>query len=109
MTASWPGSPRTGVRPSALPDGTVVIMSAAGGLGLYVPAEAAALAEEFRRHGVRPGQRLHIVSTLDAPSPDRAVPAANPGRFAFIGSVHSGPADVSRRVDEYLQRGFGRG
>jgi len=108
MTVSWPGSLSTGVRPSALPDGTVLIMSAADGWDLTVPEDAAELAEEFRRHGVRPGQRLHIVSTLDAPSPDRAVPAAKPSRFAFIGSVHSGPADVSRRVDEYLQRGFGR-
>ncbi len=109
MTASWPGSPRTGGRPSALPDGTVLIMSAVDGWDLTVPEDAADLAEEFRRHGVRPGQRLHIVSTLDAPPAGRAVPAAKPGRFGFIGSVHSGPADVSRRVDEYLQRGFGRG
>jgi len=103
MTVSWPGSPSTGVRPSASPDGTVVIMSAADGWDLTVPEDAADLAEEFRRHGVRPGQRLHIVSTLDTPSPDRAVPAAKPSRFAFIGSVQSGPADVSSRVDEYLQ------
>ncbi len=108
MTASWPGSPSMGVRPSAPSDGTVLIMSAVDGWDLTVPEDAADLAEEFRRHGVRPGQRLHIVSTLDAP-PDRAVPAAKPGRFGFIGSVQSGPADVSRRVDEYLQRGFGRG
>jgi len=79
-------------------------MSAADGWDLTVPEDAADLAEEFRRHGVRPGQRLHIVS-----SPDRAVPAAKPDRFGFIGSVQSGPADVSSRVDGYLQRGFGRG
>ncbi len=109
MTASWPGSPRTGVRPSAPPDGTVLIMSAVDGWDLTVPEDPADLAEEFRRHGVRPGQRLHIVSTLDTPSPDRAVPAAKPDRFGFIGSVQSGPADVSSHVDEYLQRGFGRG
>jgi len=84
-------------------------MSAADGWDLTVPEDAAELAEEFRRHGVRPGQRLHIDSTLDAPSPDRAVPAAQPGRFAFIGSVQGGPADVSSRVDDYLQQGFGRG
>ncbi len=109
MTVSWPGSLSTGVRPSAPPDGTVVIMSAVDGWDLTVPEDAADLAEEFRQHGVRPGQRLHIVSTLDAPSPDRAVAAAKPGRFGFIGSVQGGPADVSRRVDEYLQQGFGRG
>jgi len=85
-------------------------MTAVDGWDLTVPEDAADLAEEFRRHGVRPGQRLHIVSTLDAPpSPHLAVPAVKPGRFAFIGSVQGGPADVSRRVDEYLQRGFGRG
>jgi len=109
MTASWSGSLSKGVRPSALPDGTVLIMGAVDGWDLTVPEDAAELAEEFRRHGVRPGRQLHIVSTLDAPSPERAVPAAEPGRFAFIGSVQSGPADVSRRVDDYLQRGFGRG
>ncbi len=109
MTVSWPGSPSTGVRPSAPPDGTVVIMIAADGWDLMVPEGAAELAEEFRRHGVRPGQRLHIVRALDTPPPDRPVPAAKPDRFAFIGSVHSGPADVSRRVDEYLQQGFGQG
>jgi len=86
-----------------------LIMTAVDGWDLTVPEDAGGLAEEFRRHGVRPAQRFHIVSTLDAPSPDRAVPAAKPDRFGFIGSVQSGPADVSRRVDEYLQRGFGRG
>ncbi len=109
MTVSWPGSLSTGVRPGAPPDGTVVIMSAVDGWDLTVPEDAADLAEEFRQHGVRPGQRLHIVSMLDAPSPDRAVAAAKPGRFGFIGSVQGGPADVSTRVDEYLQQGFGRG
>jgi len=109
MTVSWPGSLSTDVRHSATTDGTVLIMSAVDGWDLTVPEDAADLAEEFRRHGVRPGQRLHIVSTLDASSPDRAVPAAKPDRFAFIGSVQGGPADVSRGVDEYLQRGFGRG
>ncbi len=86
-----------------------MIMRAVDGWDLTVPEDAAELAEEFRRHGVRPGQRLHIVKTLDARSPDLAVLAANPGRFAFIGSVQGGPADVSSRVDEYLQQGFGRG
>jgi len=85
-----------------------VIMSAVDGWDLTVPEDAAELTEEFRRHGVRPGERLHIVRALGAP-PDGAVPAAKPGRFAFIGSVQGGPADVSRRVDEYLQEGFGRG
>jgi len=85
-------------------------MSAVDGWDLTVPEDAAELAEEFRRHGVRPGQRLHIVRALDAPpSPHLAVPAANPGQFAFIGSGQGGPADVSDRVDEYLQEGFGRG
>ena len=56
-------------------------MSAADGWDLTVPEDAADLAEEFRRHGVRPGQRLRIVSTLEAPSLDRSVPAANPDRF----------------------------
>ncbi len=86
-----------------------MIMSTAEGWDLTVPEDAADLAEEFPRHGVRPGQRLHIVSTLDALSPDRAVLAARPDRFGFIRSVQGGPADVSGRVDEYLQRGFGRG
>jgi len=84
-------------------------MSAADGWDLTVPEGAAELAEEFRRHGVRLGQRLHIVRAPDAPSPNRAVPAAKPGRLGFISSVQGGPADVSRRVDDYLQQGFGQG
>jgi len=84
-------------------------MSTLDGRDLTDPEDAAELAEEFHRDGVRPRQRLHIVSTLDAPSADRAVPAAKPDPFGFIGSVQSGPAGVSSRVDEYLQRGFGRG
>ncbi len=79
-------------------------MSTADGWDLTVPEDVAELAAELRRHGVLPGQRLHIVQ-----APERAVePAAKQRTLGFIGSVPGGPADVSERTDDYLQRGFGK-
>lgn len=83
-------------------------MSTADGWDLTYPEDAAELAAEFRRHGVVAGQRLRIVQTPGKPLPGDAGLAAEQYRFGFIGSVAGGPADVSERVDEYLQRGFGR-
>lgn len=68
------------------------------------------LGAELQRHGVLPGQRLRIVR---APAEvGDALPADAPSksqsrRLGFIASVQGGPADLSERTDEYLQRGFG--
>ncbi len=72
--------------------------------------DAAELLAELRRHGVRPGERLHVVRADEEPGQSRGEDAAGSMRakLGFIGSVHGGPADLSTRTDEYLQRGFGR-
>lgn len=70
---------------------------------MTVPEDAAELLAELRRHGVQPGQRLHIIQTPGV----AASPAVQQRRLSFIGSVHGGPADVSERTEDYL-RGFGQ-
>ena len=87
-----------------------MIMSSVDGWDLTVPEDAAELLAELRRHGVRPGQRLHVVRADEEPGRSSDDDAAGPMRakLDFIGSVHGGPADLSTRTDEYLQRGFGR-
>ncbi len=86
------------------------IISSADGWDLTVPEDAAELLAELRRHGVRPGQRLHVVRADEEPKQSSGEDASRPPRakLDFIGSVHGGPADLSIRTDEYLQRGFGR-
>ncbi|WNV75210.1 hypothetical protein [Geodermatophilus sp. DSM 44513] len=85
-------------------------MSSADGWDLTVPEDAAELLAELRRHGVRPGQRLHVVQTGEAPLERPSDGTDQPERrgLDFIGSVHGGPADLSTRTEEYLQQGFGR-
>ena len=85
-------------------------MNSADGWDLTVPEDAAELLAELRRHGVRPGQRLHVVRAAEEPTPPTEVNTDQPARrkLDFIGSVHGGPADLSTRTNEYLQRGFGR-
>jgi hypothetical protein len=85
-------------------------MSSADGWDLTVPEDAAELLAELRRHGVRPGQRLRVVRADDELEQPGGADAASPTAVSldFIGSVHGGPADLSTRTDEYLQRGFGR-
>jgi hypothetical protein len=81
-------------------------MSTADGWDLTVPEDDAELLAELRRHGVRPGQRLHVVQTdkqPDTPADER--PTAKRRHLSFAGSIHAEP-DLSQRTDEYL-RGFG--
>jgi hypothetical protein len=47
-----------------LPD-TLLIMSTAESWDLTVPEDEAELLAELRRHGVRPGQHLHVLETGD--------------------------------------------
>lgn len=82
-------------------------MSSVEGWDLTVPDDDAALLAELRRHGVRPGQRLHVVP---ATVPDAAgSPTEGPARrcFDFAGSFSAEP-DLAERAEEYLQRRFGR-
>ena len=85
-------------------------MSSADGWDLTVPEDAAELLAELRRHGVRPGQRLHVVRTAETPTelPDGAYSPPERRELDFIGSVHGGPDDLSIRTEEYLRRGLGR-
>ncbi|WP_091548276.1 hypothetical protein [Modestobacter sp. DSM 44400] len=83
-------------------------MSTADGWDLTVPEDDAELLAELRRHGVRPGQHLHIVQSPEQ-SPDQAniePTSERPRRrLSFTGSVQAEP-DLARNSDEYL-RGFG--
>lgn len=82
-------------------------MSTADGWDLTVPDDANELLAELRRHGVVPGQRLHVVPGLeqepevpdDAPPPRRSLD--------FIASFAAEP-DLGRNADRYLSEGFGR-
>jgi hypothetical protein len=92
------------------PADTLAVMSTADGWDLTVPEDAAELLAELRRHGVRPGQRLHVVAT--PPEPDIATEEATreprkTRRLSFAGSIQAEP-DLSQKTDEYL-KGFGQG
>jgi chemotaxis response regulator CheB len=83
-------------------------MSSADGCDLTVPEDAAELLAELRRHGVRPGHRLHVVRAPDQSAQQSSDPSEPPAsrKLDFIGSVHGGPADLSTRTDDYLRQGF---
>jgi hypothetical protein len=101
------------------------ITGAADEWDVVVPADGEQLMAELRRHGVRPGQRLHVVATPDItpagetwpppwvasfantePDP-RHIPASTPpdGRrqLRARGAGHSGRHEVSERVEEILR------
>lgn len=80
-------------------------MSTADGWDLTVPDDANELLAELRRHGVTPGQRLHVV-----PSPAREAeqPTGKTRRLSFTGALKDAEPDLSTRTDEYLAKGFGR-
>jgi hypothetical protein len=58
---------------------TLLIMSTAGGWDFTVPEDPDQLAAELRRHGVLPGQRLHVVPTPRTPNPRRPLRGALAG------------------------------
>jgi hypothetical protein len=81
---------------------------------LVVPSDGASLLAEFRRHGVEPGQRVHLRVVTDVagpstePSPDDA-PVAPGGDavptdalLSLIG-VFEGPPDLAERHDDYVK------
>jgi hypothetical protein len=106
-------------------------MSTTDGWDLTVPEDAAELLAELRRHGIQPGQRLHVAHVLD-PASDFSRRSTTSGRYVsddsarrdaaeddpgdkagrrrlrFVGSVHDAPPDLAENTDEYLRRGFGQ-
>lgn len=82
-------------------------MSTADGWDLTVPDDANELLAELRRHGVVPGQRLHVVPGVEQDS-EVADDLASPRRsMEFIASFSAEP-DLGRNADKYLAEGFGR-
>lgn len=76
-------------------------MSAADEWDLTVPDDDAELLAELRRHGVRPGRRLHV-AVLAQDSGGAPAPEALP---AFIASF-SGAPDLAERSGEILRAEF---
>lgn len=66
---------------------------------LTVPTDEAELLAELRRHGVRPGQRLHVVVSDGSTSIEAGEPPA------FFASF-SGPVDLADRSREILDAEF---
>jgi hypothetical protein len=72
---------------------------------LTVPGDDAELAREFRRHGIQPGQRVHVAVATngdhDSDGTDEALPT-------FFGSF-DGPVDLAERSSEILRAEFPNG
>jgi len=67
---------------------------------LIVPDDEAELVAAFRRHGVKPGQRIHVAVVERAGNSLEAATAP-----AFFASF-DGPSDLAERSDEILRAGF---
>jgi hypothetical protein len=67
---------------------------------LTVPGEDAELVAEFRRHGVLPGQKVHVA--VVAESAERETTEALPSFF----NSFDGPADLAERSGEILRAEF---
>jgi hypothetical protein len=67
---------------------------------LVVPGDDAELVAEFRRHGVKPGQRIHVAVV------DRNGSQTAGGQLpSFFGSF-DGPTDLAERSGEILRSEF---
>lgn len=76
--------------------------SGAGEWDLVVPDDGAELLAELRRHGVRPGQRLHLRAVAD----DQRVP--DPLWDAFLGTGgDSGDPELSVKAKEIARTEMG--
>jgi len=80
---------------------TVSKADAANEWDLIVPGDDAELAAEFRRHGIKPGQRLHV-AVVDGNGSDAAADQELPAFFASF----DGPADFAERSGEILRSEF---
>lgn len=94
----------TGARPSRSPTRlvrrTLRIMSSAQEWELTVPDNGEQLLAELRRHGVTPGQRLHVA--VPAPASDAASDPEKPAIF----DLFDGPPDLAERSSEILEAEF---
>lgn len=82
------------------PAGTVCVMtSGAQEWETVVPEDGSALLEDLRRHGVRPGQRLHL----------RVVPdvASDPVWNSFLGSGGDSDPDLSANAKRIVRDEMG--
>lgn len=79
-------------------------MSTADEWDFTVPEDDADLLAELRRHGVRPGVRLHLVVS----EPGSAVDESPVERPEFFGSLSAAP-DLAERAREILQAEFPHG
>jgi hypothetical protein len=70
---------------------------------VVVPADGEELLAELRRHGVRPGQRVHLrpVGGADDDTARGTEPLPD-----FIGSFDSGQPDLAERSEEILRAHF---
>ncbi len=71
---------------------------------LTVPGDDAELGGEFRRHGVQPGQRVHVAVVVSGGN-DEGTDEAPP---TFFGSF-DGPADLAERSSDILRAEFPNG
>lgn len=79
---------------------------ATDGWDFTVPGEDADLAAEFRRHGVRSGQRVRVAVLAESEAAPAAVDEeALPSFFASF----DGPPDLAERSEEILRAEFPRG
>ena len=69
---------------------------------VVVPADAEQLMAELRRHGVRPGQRLHVIAAQEAGATGEVWPPP------WVGSFDSDEPDLGERSEEILRAEFGR-
>lgn len=80
----------------------MTIMSTANEWDFTVPEDDAELVAELRRHGVRPGQRLHVAVAGQEPENPSAEPPA------FFASFDGRP-DLAERADDILRAEFPHG
>lgn len=69
---------------------------------LTIPGDDAELSAEFRRHGVRPGQRVHVAIVSEEAEANQELGEALPSFFASF----EGPPDLAERSGEILRAEF---
>jgi hypothetical protein len=69
---------------------------------LTVPGDDTELSAEFRRHGIRPGQGVHVAIVTDEAESDQG---SNEGLPSFFASFE-GPSDLAERSGEILRAEF---
>jgi hypothetical protein len=101
-----PTSPRSATArgPAGPTIGAMSTSDAAYEWDLTVPGDDAELAGEFRRHGIQPGQRVHVAVVANGDDGD----ATGEALPTFFGSF-DGPADLAEGSSEILRAEFPNG